>query len=1138
MKSNRIYTFGVILAFAALAFGCQLDDNFVAPDEEMVPISMRGDINQLAVTRASDNGFAAGDQVGIWAVNFADEDTPGTLTLKDNQATNVRFTFDGSSTWTPDYDIYYKDKNTKVDIYGIYPYTSAISSIEAQPFEVQEDQSAVSAHGAMGGYEASDLLWAKREAVTPSPSTVQLLFQHKMSCVVVTLEKGAGFAEGEFESLSQSVLINNVKRSALINLATGEVTATGAVSARSTVPAAYENGFRAIVVPQTVSAASSLFSITLGGTAYTYSEGSAFTYVAGKQHNFAVTVDKKADGGYDVTVQTTISAWTNDNSSHAFVAKEYVVVNVETPGTLGETLTAAGKNPDAIKFIKVLGTVNAEDFYFMRDHMAVLQGVNMQETKVVEGKIPEHAFNGLQFLTSFIFPDGNSDNTITSIGDYAFNGLKLSGKLSIPEGVVSIGEGAFAGTRISQIDFPESLQSIHSSAFFDCNILSGELSLPNNLKHIGNSSFWNCRNLSGQLVFPSSLETIDVGAFSYCGGFTGTLIVPASLTIIKESSFEGCSGFSALVLSEGLTTIERSAFASCTNLKNELSLPSSLRIIDAQAFWGCSFSGELCFPPSMVSIGPNAFRHCSRLSGVVVFPEGITYLEEGVFQDCTNLSGLVLPSSMDFIGNDAFANCYSLNSIISYAETPPQLSTNVFSGVGKDNFVLEVPESSVNDYALSYGWSEFNRIAAHREFSLSRRLLRTLNQGEDREVILRAESNASWSIESQPDWVSVSPSSGTGKTDITVTVNALAIGSGNRSGEVVFLLEGKDYRSTLTVEQYDYAYGDGSVVTKQTHSKGLGIPLVFLGDCYDAADIASGSYLADTEEAMGYFFDIEPYKSYKDYFDVYIVFGKSEDSGVGSVNTIREAKFGTQYSLTGGTLQNSGTEAFNYARKADPSMDITKGLVVMVLNSSDYGGVTYMWNDGSAVALCPKSTDPYPYDFRGLVQHEAGGHGFGKLADEYIYVNAFIDACTCSYEHLNEFRAAKANGWYKNLSETANRDEVPWSHLMYHPTYSNMVDIYEGGFFHTRGIFRSEPNSCMNNNIPYYSAISRQAIVERIMDYAGVPFNLDDFYANDAAALATRSSIDAAPAWVPNPGSSTNLKHHHPIIMGDHPNLK
>ena len=420
MKSNRIYTYGVILAFAALAFGCQLDDSFEASDDERVPISLKSDINQLAVTRASDNGFAAGDQVGIWAVNYT-EDTPGTLTLKDNQATNVRFTFDGSSTWMPDYDIYYKDKNTKVDIYGIYPYTSAISSIEAQPFEVQEDQSAVSAHGAMGGYEASDFLWAKREAVTPSPSTVQLLFQHKMSCVVVTLEEGTGFASGEFAGLSQSVLINNVKRNATINLATGEVTATGAVPARSTVPAAYENGFRAIVVPQTVSSASTLFSITLGGTAYTYSEGSAFTYVAGKQHNFTVTVDKKADGGYDVTVQTTISAWTNDNSSHEFVAKEYVVVNVETPGTLGETLTAAGKNPDAIKYIKVLGTVNADDFYYMRDHMAVLQGVNMQETKIAEGIIPSSAFVNKTTLVSFFFPDGNHNgNTIpTAMHDFS-----------------------------------------------------------------------------------------------------------------------------------------------------------------------------------------------------------------------------------------------------------------------------------------------------------------------------------------------------------------------------------------------------------------------------------------------------------------------------------------------------------------------------------------------------------------------------------------------------------------------------------------------------------------------------------------------------------------------------------------------
>ena len=1132
MKIKKIYLFGGILATAALAFGCQLDESFDVPVEEKVPISMKGDINQLAVTRASDNGFAAGDQVGIWAVNYAGEDTPGTLTLKDNQATNVRFTFDGSSTWTPDYDIYYKDKNTKVDIYGIYPYTSAISSIEAQPFEVQEDQSTISAHGAMGGYEASDFLWAKREAVTPSPSTVQLLFQHKMSCVVVTLEEGTGFASGEFAGLSQSVLINNVKRNATINLATGEVTATGAVPARSTVPAAYENGFRAIVVPQTVSSASALFSITLGGTAYTYSEGSAFTYVPGKQHNFTVTVDKKADGGYDVTVQTTISAWTNDNSSHEFVAKEYVVVNVETPGTLGETLTAAGKNPDAIKYLKVLGTVNADDFYFMRDNMAVLQGVNMQETIVEEGEFPDGAFDGKYTLSSFIFPNGKHNNPITRI--CGFTDTSLNGILAIPEGVTEI--GGFAKTGITSIKLPSTLQRIENNCFMTCNSLAGSIEFPEGLVSIGTMAFYDS-SISGHLTLPSSLEEIGDYAFHGCTGLTGSLVIPDKIRELGDFVFYNDYGLNgSLILPDGLMKIGRCTFVNC-NFRGELRLPNNLVSTDYAAFSGLLFSGNLIIPESVQRLGQDTFKGCQFLSGVVTIPESIISIGPGVFQNCFQLEGVILHKDVSSIGNDCFKNCYQLNSIISYAESAPIVGNNAFDGVAKDNFALEVPESSVNEYACSAGWNEFQRIAAHRDFSISRRLYRTLNPTEIRTFILRAEANASWSVESQPEWVTVSPSSGTGKTDVTVTVNALTAGSGDRTGEVIFLLDGKDYRSTLTVEQYDYNYSDGSVVTKQTHTKGLGIPIVFLGDCYDAADIASGSYLADTEDAIGYFFDIEPYKTYKDYFDVYIVFGKSEDSGVGSVNTIREAKFGTQYSLTGGALQNSGTEAFNYARLADPGMDIAKGLVVMVLNSSDYGGVTYMWNDGSAIALCPKSADPYPFDFRGLVQHEAGGHGFGKLADEYIYVNAFIDACLCPNAHLDAFLAAKVNGWYKNLSETANRDEVPWSHLMYHPTYSNTVDIYEGGFFHTRGIFRSEPNSCMNNNIPYYSAISRQAIVERIMDYAGVPFNLDDFYANDAAAIGTRASVAASPAWVPNSSASTNLKHHHPIIMGDHPNL-
>ena len=890
-------------------------------------------------------------------------------------------------------------------------------------------------------------------------------------------------------------------------------------------------------MPQTVSSASSLFSITLGGTAYTYSEGSAFTYVPGKQHNFTVTVDKKADGGYNVTVQTTISAWTNDNSSHEFTAKEYVVVNVETPGTLGETLTAAGKNPNAIKYLKVLGTVNADDFYFMRDNMSVLQGVNMQETKVVEGKIPDRAFEAKELFSSFVFPDGHHQNDITAIGDIAFDGTSLTGFVSIPEGVLSIGDIAFHGTRITQVSFPETLNSIGSRAFLGCDLLTS-LSLPRHLIRIEESAFAGCKGISGSLILPDSLIDLGVSAFEDCFNISGKLVIPSKITEIPSTAFFNCNKLSGLILHDGILKIGSFAFNGCSGMKGELRLPTGITSIGSSAFGDCGFSGSLILPESLITLSSDAFGTCNSLTGTIVLPESMRYINSGVFGNCSRINGIVIPSGIEVISDNAFSGCTGITSIVCLAENPPTLMNGVFDGVSKDGFTIEVPESSINEYYYASGWNEFQRIAAHREFSINRLINKTLNLEESHTFILRAESGEAWSIESKPDWVTISPASGTGKTDVTITVNSLAQGSGNREGEVVFLLDGKDYRSTLRVEQYDYSYGDGSVLTKQTHSKGSGIPLVFLGDCYDAADIASGNYLADTEEAMGYFFDIEPYKTYKDYFDVYIVFGKSEDSGVGSVNTIRESKFGTQYDLTGGSLINGGAEVFTYAKKADPNMDITKCLVVMVLNSTDYGGVTHMWNDGSAIALCPKSTDPYPYDFRGLVQHEAGGHGFGKLADEYIYVNAFIDACSCNNEHLDEFRAAKANGWYKNLSETANRDEVPWSHLMYHPSYSNTVDIYEGGFFHTRGIFRSEPNSCMNNNIPYYSAISRQAIVERIMDYAGVPFNLDDFYANDAAAINTRSSVAAAPAWVPNSGSSTNFKHHHPIIMGDHPVLK
>lgn len=536
--------------------------------------------------------------------------------------------------------------------------------------------------------------------------------------------------------------------------------------------------------------------------------------------------------------------------------------------------------------------------------------------------------------------------------------------------------------------------------------------------------------------------------------------------------------------------------------------------------------------------------YCSRLSGIVIIPDEIQQIYPSTFAYCRDLEGVVLPARLETIREGAFENCYQLSSITCNATTPPTLASTAFDGVAKDNFTVEVPEEAVADYTLAAGWKEFKRFAAHRNFSISRNLFRTLNASDSKTLVLRADAGSAWSIESKPDWVTVEPSSGTGKTEVTVTVNELAKGSGNRTGEVVFLLDGKDYRTRTTVEQYDYEYGDGDVITNQTAKVGKGVNLVFMGDCFDAKDIAEGNYLSGVNEAITHFFNVEPYNTYKDYFNVYTVVGLSPDSGMGTVNTIREAKFGSQYAVSS-KIEPTAATCFEYAAKtATVSADnICQTLIVLVENTSDYGGITWMYGDGSAIAVCPMSADAYPYDFRGIVQHEAGGHGFGKLADEYIYHNAFVQTCTCNCcSHTDEFLKSKSYGWYDNLALTGNMSAVPWSHMIFDEKYSNTVDIYEGGFFHSRGVFRSESNSCMNNNIPYFSAISRESIVKRIMKYAGETYSYEDFKAKDKGLMTTDSGTDAATSSIRTFGTNGYLtlpsRHQHaPQFMGEHPDL-
>ena len=1134
---------GLLLSSLLVLAACS-DDLFTSgPSPDSAGrINLSGEIDQLAVTRVNDNGFCDGDVMGVYIVDY-DGSTPGTLQLNGNRGDNVRHTFNEASySWSSAYDLYWKDKHTHIDVYGYYPFGSP-ESIEEYPFTVQRDQSTAAEDGVMGGYEASDFLWGKVADVAPTTNVIRLPMQHRMANARVTLVEGSGFASGEWAQTEKIVLATNLIREATINLATGEVTPAGDVEKTATMPSRTGDEWRAIVVPQTVAAGQTLFSITIGGIPYKFTKDEAMTYVAGKMNNFSIRVDKKAETGqYALTlISESITPWENDLVSHDATAREYIVIN-STAGHLKDSIVAANKDYTQVKNLKLTGRINTKDFEFMRDSMDNLQSLNMKEVRVSgfmgrkpwekgdaandfdekDDIITGSAFNEKKSLLRVVLPD-----TLKGIGECAFrNCVNLTGSIIIPEGVTEIGPSAFlwCTSLTGTLSLPSTLEYIGGGgavdihgAFNDCHFTC-ELKLPNNLKYIGHNAFAGNSGYYGNLILPEKLEFIGDFAFAGASNLTGDLKIPQGVTMISQYAFQSTGLNGTLQLHDGITGIQPGAFNN-TPLKGELVLPKNLTTLGASAFEGCDFSGELKLPNDIASIGDNAFAYNWRLMGVVEFPEGIQTIGANAFAECRSIEGLVIPESVENIRSNAFSNCFGIGSIVCKGEWPANVQDGAFNGVAKDNFTLEVPESAIPQYQAATGWSDFKRIAAHHELVCRPSVACALNTEHKQTLVVDAEGE--WEVESMPDWCELSQTSGGNKAEVTLTIKEMAKGSADRTGEIVFKLKDEEYTHKCTVTQYDYQYGEDEWLTLQKATRGNtgGINIVILGDGYDGKNISDGDYLANIQQEVEYFFGIEPYTTYRDYFNVYTAFPLSTETGVGTVNTIRYNRFNTTY--TGGVGLRADYDAiFEYALNA-PTVtrdNLNQTLIIIVPNSTDYGGICQMWEDGSAIAFCPQSTYGYPLDSRGVIQHEAGGHGFGKLGDEYIYHNEFIDFCGCiCCGHVFEFNNAKALGWYDNLSLTGKMHEVPWSHLIFDDRYSDIVDIYEGGFMHNRGVFRSEQNSCMNNDIPYYSTISRESIVKRIKRYAGEEYSFEEFVANDKrdAGTVTRS-VDVSSRTIHN----------------------
>ncbi len=1115
------------------------------------PMELTGSIEQVYQTRASDFGFANGDCMGVYIVDY-DKDVAGTLAPSGNRASNYAMTYDeASGKWSGNAVIYWKDETTPVDVYGYYPYESGISSIDDYEFTVSADQSK-KLEGEMSEYEKSDFLWAKATKAKPADGAITLTYKHRLAGVKVNLAMGSGFTETEWQKLPRLVTVDNTLRNAAINLASGIATATGDFDNNIIMSPESSDAYRAVVVPQIVSAGKSVIGVTIDGVSYHLTKSADLTYNHGKLHHFTITVNKRDGGDYELKITSEdITPWENDESSHYLSLSPYVVVHVEKEGTLEQCLAEKGCELETLRNLKITGNLTDADFTFIREKLPYLYALNLRETRMKnvcsywnwendyreysDDMLPENAFYGKGSLRTVILPAA-----LTRIGANALRETQLTDILVIPNGVKRIDESAFAYIKEQNLEIvlPDSLEYIGGSAFYESNYKC-EFKMPNTVTYIGDAAFSGSKGFYGNFRLPDNLEHLGAGWYHEQGVFagmgtdmTGDIVIPKGITEVPNGAFNGI-GFAkgtTITLHDGVTKIDVWAFGNL-KLNTPISLPASLTVIQNNAFSCSRLPGTLTLPEKLAFLGGGAFgggtgawgewNEATGITGDLIIPKNITVIKDGAFagqsfftvdvpdnvttienrafNNLARLKTIKFGKNIDYIGEYALGDCISLQTFVCLTPTPPEVSENTFSGLYFDKVILEVPAQSVELYRNTPVWNQFRNITEHKELAFNVPSVSCMQNGITREGVVRSESE--WEVIECPSWCKVSPMQGGqyGKEEVSITVDKMSLGSGTREGKVVFQLKGSTYTTYTDVKQYDSEYmEDTEIVLQEASVAGANpVPIFIVGEGFTAGQIADGTYLDQMRQQMEHFFNVEPYRTYRDYFKVSTAIAMSPDEGIIMAGTTAtENKFDTRLDDYG--VHVNMDKVMDYAGNITGTRDLS---ILMLGNMKGSYTTTFRdyWWENRRVSFCSMTDDSYPYDQRGLVQHEFGGHNFADLGDENVEHFEFLKACTCpGCNGIGRFNEAKNFGGFANLSLTGGINTVPWKHLIFDPRYSDIVDVYEGGHRHARGVYRSEIKTCMGTYIPYYSTIAREEIVRRIMKIAGLPFDFETFVSKDS----------------------------------------